>query len=128
MVLSACSSGIDEYEYGYAKAYHQMPSEFERVEIGGTPYWHHGGRYYKQEAGRGYLLVKPPRGHDQVVAASSPVAPPAPDASAAPPPSGPVERRGFSGLLAPSDAKVKRGKPRNVGRSPLRRGRLEYVE
>ena len=129
VVLSSCSIYIDVYEYGYAKDYHQIPSEFERVEIGGASYWNHGGRYYTHDGERGYLLVKPPRGSEQGAAAG-----PAAVAAAPPAPTGdPVAAQeessdspgGLAGLFTPGGGQARSGpKTRTVGRSPVKRRRL----
>jgi hypothetical protein len=125
-LISSCAPSIDDYEYGYAPAYRTLPKDFEQVEIGGTPYWHHGGRFYQYDAERGYLLVKPPQGHEQVVASTSAGAP-SPNGSA---PAPAAQATGGSGnplrdLFTPGvTSQKKRGRPRTIGRSPIRRGQV----
>ena len=124
-LISSCAPSIDDYEYGYAPAYRTLPKDFEQVEIGGTPYWHHGGRFYQYDAERGYLLVKPPQGHEQVVAGTS-AGTPGPSGEAVPA----AQASGGSGnplrdMFKPGvTSQKKRGRPRTIGRSPLRRGQV----
>jgi hypothetical protein len=119
VVLGSCST-VGDYEYGYAKAYYELPEGFEKVEISGTSYWHQGGRFYRDEGERGYILVKPPRGHEAVVAASPGAAVPSPNAPAVAPATSSASSWGEGGFFGGGTLPEKR-RPRNVGRSPLRR-------
>lgn len=125
-LFSSCAStSIDDYNYGYAPAYRTLPDGFEEAEIGGTTYWHHGGRFYQHDPQRGYLLVKPPRGHEQVVAATG--AAPAPSGSpvAGTQPAATGSGNSLRDIFAPGGGSIKkRGRPRTIGRSPIRQGQV----
>ena len=100
-----------------APAYRTLPAEFARADIGGTPYWHHGGRFYKQDAERGFLLVQPPRGHEAVVATASGA--PAPNAD-------PVAAPKKSWLKSGGGKLIQADHATRTGRSPIRRKRRIY--
>jgi hypothetical protein len=118
-LFSACSNTIDDYHYGFAPAYRTLPAGFEQAEIGGTTYWHNAGRFYKLDGEQGYLLVQPPRGHEQVVAASG---------GATPAPNGAPVAAAPGSWLTAGDGKLNQTKrATNIGRSPIRRKRTVYV-
>ena len=124
-LISSCTS-ITDFNYGYAPAYRTLPDGFERVEIGGTPYWHHGGRFYQHDGERGYLLVKPPRGHEQVVAGGSAGAP-APSGNAVPTATQPATRSSnpIRDLFTPGGSGLKEREPVRPGsRNPARLGKI----
>jgi hypothetical protein len=118
VLFSACSNSVDDYHYGYAPAYRTLPAGFEQANIGGTTYWHQGGRFYELDGEQGYLLVNPPRGHEQVVASAG---------GASPNPNGaPVEAERES-WITPGDGKIEQTKRASYGgRSPIRRKRPVY--
>lgn len=112
--LCSCSSTVDEYNYGYAPAYRTLPDNFQQATINGESYWHHGGRFYVEDGTNGYLLVKPPRGSEAIVAAA---------AGGTPAPTGtPVAGKPDRGSwLSPGDGTLRLSdKPRAIGRSPVR--------
>ena len=116
--LASCSNTIDDYNYGYAPAYRTLPAGFEQANIGGATYWHQGGRYYKLDDENGYILVKPPRGHEQVVASAG---------AAAPNPNGaPVDAKPDSWLTAGGGKIKQTNRATYNGRSPVRRKRTVY--
>jgi hypothetical protein len=114
-IFASCSTSVDEYNYGYAPAYRTLPEGFEQAQIGGQTYWHHGGRFYEQDGEKGYLLVKPPRGHEAVVSSGETPTPSGSPVAAEP------QRKSW---ITPGGGTVnKTGMYRNIGRSPIRRQR-----
>ena len=117
LLFCSCSTTVDEYNYGYAPAYRTLPENFKQATIDGETYWHHGGRFYKDEGAQGFLLVKPPRGSEAIVAAA---------AGGTPNPTGdpvatPAKRESW---ITPGGAAERSyGPAKNFGRSAIRRRR-----